>query len=45
MDKQPTPSALCPNQGSVLEDALRLFEADLNEDDPVNRQTAQLANL
>ncbi|MFF3355424.1 hypothetical protein ACFYWN_22925 [Streptomyces sp. NPDC002917] len=45
MDKRPTPGALSPNRGSVLEDALRLFEADLNENDPVHRQAAQLANL
>ncbi|MET9449144.1 hypothetical protein [Streptomyces cinerochromogenes] len=45
MDDRPTPGALAPNRHSVLEDALALFEADLNTDDPTRRQAAQLANL
>lgn len=45
MDDRPTPGALAPNRLSVLEDTLALFEADLNADDPVRRQAAQLANL
>ncbi|MFD3521748.1 hypothetical protein [Streptomyces sp. NPDC058653] len=45
MDDKPTPGALAPNRASTLEDALELFEADLNSDDPVHRQAAQLANL
>ncbi|WP_432187704.1 hypothetical protein [Streptomyces sp. Tue6028] len=45
MDDRPTPGALAPNRHSVLEDALALFEVDLNEDDPARRQAAQLANL
>ncbi|MFC4610582.1 hypothetical protein ACFO9E_22705 [Streptomyces maoxianensis] len=45
MDDRPTPGALAPNRHSVLEDALALFEADLNADDLVHRQAAQLANL
>ncbi|MFF7100000.1 hypothetical protein ACFY9X_07415 [Streptomyces nigra] len=45
MDDRPTPGALAPNRHSVLEDALALFEADLNSDDPARRQAAQLANL
>nr|WP_168508340.1 hypothetical protein [Streptomyces sp. S1D4-11]QIY95527.1 hypothetical protein HEP87_17635 [Streptomyces sp. S1D4-11] len=45
MNDRPTPGALAPNRHSVLEDALALFEADLNADDPTRRQAAQLANL
>ncbi|WP_228181973.1 hypothetical protein [Streptomyces anulatus] len=45
MDKKPTPGALSPRGTSVLEDSLRHFEADLNDNDPVHRQAAQLANL
>lgn len=42
---KPTPGALAPNRHAVLENALEIFEADLNPDDPVHRQAAQLANL
>lgn len=45
VDDRPTPGALAPNRHSVLEDALALFEVDLNADDPARRQAAQLANL
>lgn len=45
MDDNPTPGALAPNRHSVLDDALRHFEADLNPNDPVHRQAGQLANL
>ncbi|MCX5008433.1 hypothetical protein OHB05_38335 [Streptomyces sp. NBC_00638] len=45
VDDSPTPGALAPNRHSVLEDALALFEVDLNVDDPARRQAAQLANL
>ncbi|MFE4651547.1 hypothetical protein [Streptomyces sp. NPDC056707] len=45
MDNRPTPGALGPNRPTVLEEALELFEADLNPDDPVHRQAAQLSNL
>ncbi|MEU0068531.1 hypothetical protein ABZ027_02995 [Streptomyces sp. NPDC006332] len=45
MDDRPTPGALAPNRHSLLQEALALFEADLNTDDPVRRQAAQLANL
>ncbi|MEU6635720.1 hypothetical protein [Streptomyces rochei] len=44
MDK-PSPGALAPNRHAFLEEALDIFEADLNPDDPVHRQAAQLANL
>lgn len=45
MDKKSTPGTLSPRGPSVLEDSLRHFEADLNDNDPVHRQAAQLANL
>ncbi|MEU0954735.1 hypothetical protein ABZ353_20690 [Streptomyces niveus] len=45
MNEQPAPGALAPNRHSVLEDALALFDADLDADDPTRRQAAQLANL
>ncbi|GAA2908675.1 hypothetical protein GCM10011428_23560 [Streptomyces violaceus] len=45
MDDRPTSGALSPNHHSVLEDALALFEVDLNPDDLIHRQAGQLANL
>ncbi|MET9774785.1 hypothetical protein ABZ023_11055 [Streptomyces sp. NPDC006367] len=45
MDNRPTPGALAPHRHSYLEDALALFEADLDADDPARRRAAQLANL
>ncbi|MFI8068901.1 hypothetical protein ACIF85_08905 [Streptomyces sp. NPDC086033] len=45
MSEHPEPGALAPGQHSVLEDSLELFEANLNQHDPVHRQAAQLANL
>ncbi|MFJ8795896.1 hypothetical protein [Streptomyces sp. NPDC102462] len=45
MSERPEPGTLTPGRHSVLEDALELFEADLNRDDAVHRQAAQLANL
>lgn len=45
MDDRPAPGTLGPNRHAVLEDALALFETDLNPDNHVHRQAAQLANL
>ncbi|MFI6209985.1 hypothetical protein ACIBAI_27015 [Streptomyces sp. NPDC051041] len=45
MNERPAPGALAPNRHSVLENALTLFDVDLDADDPTRRQAAQLANL
>lgn len=45
MDSKPTPGTLGPGRRSHLDEALEIFEADLNPDDPVHRRAGQLANL
>ncbi|MFH8656551.1 hypothetical protein [Streptomyces afghaniensis] len=45
MDTKPAPGTLSTGRRSHLDEALEIFEADLNPDDPVHRSAGQLANL
>ncbi|MFI6374816.1 hypothetical protein [Streptomyces sp. NPDC050546] len=45
MDEKPAPGTLSAGRRSHLDEALEIFEADLNPGDPVHRRAGQLANL
>ncbi|MBR8641558.1 hypothetical protein KEF29_25140 [Streptomyces tuirus] len=45
MDKKPAPGTLSAGRRSHLDEALEIFEAELNPGDPVHRRAGQLANL